>query len=185
MSRFMIFTTIWFLCSSLFYADCNTQPKGVFAVNISLQGDGLLYHVKAYCITGERITNTSYLTKHEFINYASGYWPSAYNPERINYLEQYDLNCGYIIDEFTRKPVYGCMPLDSLWKLSHSIYPYAGVMEPGWAGTENGPTEGQRKYLNERYNISNFKLDYIADTNLYKLLHDVMDSSWVANYKYM
>ena len=77
------------------------------------------------------------------------------------------------------------MPLDSLWKLSNSMYPYAGTMESGWAGTENGPTEGQKKYLNERYNISNFKLDYITDTNFFQLLYDVMDSSWVANYKYL
>ncbi len=185
MSRFIIFAALWILCTSLFRADKKAETKGVFGVKISLQSDGSIFHLIAYCKTGERITNKTIITEQQFIQYATGNWPSIYNPEQINFLQQYDLNCGFIIDEYSRQQLFGCKPLDSLWKIRYANYPYHGVMESGWAGTENGPTEGQKSYLKERYNFSNFDVDYIADTNLYRLLYDVMDSSWVANYKYL
>jgi hypothetical protein len=185
MIRYIIFSTIWILCTSLFHADKKDETKGVFAVKISLQADGSIYKIMAYCKNGERITNLKYLTKQEFIQYATGNWPGIYNPERTNYLEKYDLNCGFIVDEYTRQQVFGCKPLDSLWKIRFPVYPYHGNMESGWAGTDTGPTEGQMNYIRENYGVNNFDLDVIADTNLYKLLHDVMDSTWIANYKYL
>jgi hypothetical protein len=185
MKRYLFFAIIWALSSSLVCSDNNNDTIGVFSVKIALQADGSIFQLIAYCKNGDRITNKRFLTEQEFIQYSTGNWSSIYNPERINYLRKYNLNCGFIIDEFSRQQLFGCMPLDSLWKIRYSSYPYHGVMESGWAGTENGPTEGQLNYLKERYNVSNLNIDAFADSNLYKLLYDVMDSTWIANYKFM
>jgi hypothetical protein len=185
MKKYILISALWVLTTALIQSEKKSDTIGMFSLKIALQADGSLFQLYAYCKNGERITNKRLLTEQEFIQYSTGNWPSAYNPERTNFLQKYNLNCGFIVDEFSRQQLFGCMPLDSLWKIRYASYPYHGVMESGWAGTENGPTEGQLNYLKDRYNVSNLNLNEFADTNLYKLLHDVMDSSWVAQYKYM
>jgi hypothetical protein len=181
MLKYIFILSVWFgLTSDL--KENQLETKGVFAIKIGNQNESF-YTLMAYCKTGDRITNKRILSMQEFIQFATGNWPSVYNPERINYLQMYDLNCGFVIDTFSRKQEFGCIPLDSLWKLQYSSFPYLGSMEPGWAANEFGPSDLQAKYLCDRYNFKGLSSGLITDTNLFKLLGDVMDQVWIENYK--
>ena len=121
----------------------------------------------------------------EFIQIASGKWPSIYNPLRINYFEQRQLNCGMYRDSFEIKEQPICVPIDSLWKLRFSTYPYRSSGEMGWSSKLYRPSEKQELYLYENYNIRSIDENFFLDTNFWKLLSDVQDPVWIANYKSM
>ena len=118
-----------------------------------------------------------------FIKIVSGYWPSEFNPERINYFELNNIDCGVYKDSITRKDVCYCAPLDSLWKIRFATYPFrGGPLEDGWTRVLHKPSSKQEVYLYERYGV-NVDTDFFRDTSFWMLMHDVTDSLWIGNYK--
>ena len=81
------------------------------------------------------------------------------------------------------KKVVGCVPMDSLWKIRFSTFPFIHNTDMGWSNKYNKPSLGQEKYLSKRYGIDHIDGDYFLDTNFWKLMQDVVDPVWVSNYK--
>ncbi len=170
----------WFLFSSVLYAPAT---KGVFGVCISYQATGQVTTFMACMKEGNRYYSRRNLSDIEFVKYASGFWPSVYNPSRENLFEKEGLSCGVITDSITRKQYPYCSPIDSLWKIRFSDFPFQGKHEPGWSGKNFRPSSGQEKYLHEEFAIYNIDRDFFIDTNFWKLMRSVNDPEWINYYK--
>ena len=161
----------------------NPSPKGVFATKVCLQASGEVYMLFAFIDNGVTLSRKKILTKDEFTKFASGYWPSIYNPERRNYFKENKLDCGVLEQpEFNQKIPY-CSPLDSIWKIRFSMYPYTNNYDKGWSSGMYKPSEKQELYLLSRYGIKSLETSYFLDDKLWMLFRDMQDPSWVLMYK--
>jgi hypothetical protein len=141
------------------------------------------------------------ITKNEFIGIAYGWGESSANPKAEDLFTKFGIKqCGYIPDTIIHYVLYkgglGCSPLDDLWRLGYSEYPYGGVTTsdpkdpasvsdpgktgPGWARTPFKPSDGQIQIL-QSYGAATF-IDIIYGDNAFHLLHDMQDPLWVAKY---
>ena len=87
-------------------------PKGVFAAKISLQSSGQLFTLYAFINDGKSLNKQKSLSKEEFVRFASGSWPSIYNPSRIDFFKEKNLSCGTIKDDATYREIAFCLPLN-------------------------------------------------------------------------
>ncbi len=170
----------WFISGSMILV---TQPHSAFGVKISYQSTGAIVSFIAYIDNGRTHTHVKQITETEFIKIASGHWPSIYNPTRRNYFEEYKYNCGVLKDSFTLKEYTYCLPLDSLWKIHFEKHPVDITKGNGWSNKQFNPSLKQELYLYNRYGVKHIDADYFLDTNMWKLLGDVQDPAWIANYK--
>lgn len=159
----------------VFGAKISTGPNSsmVSFVAMRYSSDGIL-RAKRY-----------YTSKDEFIKVLSGYWPSPFNPERIDYFKENKVMGGVFVNDTIRVEIGYCPALDSLWKIRFSDWPYKGMNEAGWSLGKMRPGLKQEQYLAERYHIKQLDFEYIVDTNFWKLLYDVTDSTWISNYKFI
>ena len=169
----------WLVCSSVIQ---NPVLKPVFGVQVRFQGTEM-YALVAFLDDGRELTYKKILTKDEFIRIASGYWPSIYNPSRENLFLKHRVSCGMFDDSIHLKPIPVCIPVDSLWKLRFSDFPFNSSSEKGWSGGLNRPSVRQTLYLRDNYRVDNVDMNYFLDTNFWKIMRDMQDSSWIANYK--
>jgi hypothetical protein len=170
----------WFLLGSILWAP---SGKGVFGVCVSYQATGRLTNYIAYIQTTHGISHRRTLTEEEFVKFASGYWPSVYNPLKDNFFAMEQLDCGVEMDIKLRIENLFCAPLSSLWKLRFSVSPMKGIQEEGWSGKEYRPSVGQEQYLYKEFGIRNIDRDFFVDTNFWKLLRSVQDPEWINYYK--
>ncbi len=126
-----------------------------------------------------------FTSKDEFIKVLSGYWPSPFNPGRVDYFKQNKIVGGVFVNDTMLVEIGYCPSLDSLWKIRFSDWPYMGRNEAGWSLNRTRPSLKQEEYLAKRYNIKQLDFDYVVDTNFWKLLYDVTDSVWIENYKFI
>lgn len=178
----IILLLIWFIAGSITVQQ-TPVVKGVFGVRIAFQANSLYTTYVCFIDNGRTYTNKRILSETEFIKFASGHWPSIYNPQRINHFEERNLQCGVMKDSFNLKDITYCIPFDSLWKLRFSTYPYRGSMEIGWSGNLYKPSDKQDLFLYNNYGIKSIDADFFLDTNFWKLLSDIQDPVWIANYK--
>lgn len=168
------------LSSSLLF---QSNPRTVFGAKISYQSNGSMVNLVAYIHNGRYLTNKKILSKRDFCFFASGEWPSIYNPERINYFEENNVLGGIYVDSITNEKIPYCFALDSLWKVRFRQYPFRGLNEFGWSQSAYRPSLPQEKYLYERYGIEQIDTHFFLDTSFWKLLRDVMNPIWVGEYK--
>jgi hypothetical protein len=172
---------------SVWIVFCSILPqneiKGVFAVKVGLQGTGKLYTLHAFINNGRTLTHQKILSNEEFIRFASGFWPSIYNPKRIDYFKSNQINCGITTDVSNITTYSYCLPLDSIWKIKYLYFPFSNNPETGWANGSYGPSEGQFIYLKERYKIDNLENSYITDKYLWLFLSDLQKNEWIKTYK--
>jgi hypothetical protein len=161
--------------------------KYVFGARISTGSNSQMvsYIAMKYSEDGILRGTRVYTSKDEFIKVLSGYWPSPFNPNKIDYFKQNKVMGGVFVNDTIRAEVGYCPALDSLWKIRFSDWPYQGRNEPGWSLNRTRPSLKQEEYLVKRYNIKQFDFDYIVDTNFWNLLYDVTDSTWIENYKFI
>jgi hypothetical protein len=173
----------WVLATSVILPPSG-ENRIVFGVRIAMGSNSQMTSFIALRYSPDGILRGKQnFTKDDFIRVLSGYWPSPFNPKRINYFEQENVFGGvYVNDTFLQKVPY-CPALDSLWKIRYSDYPFRGSTESGWSNGLYKPTAAQEKYLIDRYHIKHLDQDYFIDTNFWVLLRDVSDSAWVANYQ--
>lgn len=181
-------TFVFFACALLWMTNASiisepNETKTVFGVRIALEADGEILSFIVYQQKGTQVMNKRYLTKELFIRYASGNWPSVYNPKRINYFEVNSIPCGCIKDSFSRKEYTYCDPLDSLWKLRFASYPFQGKLEDGWSQDLFRPSNKQLLFLKSQYDINSIDGQFFKDTSLWKLLKDVQDEKWIYSYR--
>lgn len=181
MPRFILLLLIWLLSGSIIYK--NNIPRGVFGVRIAFQANSQITTFVCFINNGRTLTHKRILSETEFIYFASGYWPSIYNPKRINYFEERKLQCGVVKDTFSLKESAVCVPFDSLWKLRFSTYPYRSSGELGWSSKLFQPSSKQEIFLHNNYGINSIDSDFFIDSSFWKLLSDVQDPDWIANYK--
>jgi len=178
------FSAIFLACLVLFSSAKRVQQmEPVFGVAFGYNQMNEFYHLVAYQRVGTNLINKMVLRRDQFIYYFSGYYPSRYNPTRINYFDEYHIAGGIFIDTVSGEKIPFCPALDSLWKIRYSEYPVQGGNEHGWSNGDFNPSENQMNYLRTRYHIPDLHNSYILDTNFIHLLQDVMDSTWVENYK--
>ncbi|TNE55604.1 MAG: hypothetical protein EP338_02200 [Bacteroidetes bacterium] len=157
--------------------------RPVFGVQVSMQPNSGLYMLVAYTHNGRALTNRKIMRMDEFIKIATGFWPSVYNPKRENLLEQHGLPCGLVTDPITNKKTPACGPLDSLWKIRYSDFPFNTGNERGWSQELYKPSSKQAVYLHQNYNIYDIDFSPFIDSNFWKILRDVQDPNWVRKYK--
>ena len=173
---------LWFLAGSVKTPD-PIVARGVFGVRIAFQSNSQITMFVCFLNNGRTLSNKRIVSETEFINIASGNWPSIYNPERINYFEQRNLQCGMIIDTFSYKESTYCIPFDSLWKIRFSTYPYRSNLGEGWSSKLFRPSPKQELFLFNNYGVRNVDADFFLDSNFWNILSDVQDPVWVENYK--
>lgn len=175
---------LWILFSSInFYP--KTEVRGVFGIKVSFQADGQLLTFVCYTYNGRVLTNKRLLNQREFIYFASGTWPSIYNPSRKDLFKDHSLRCGIYKDSISKKEISTCAPFDSLWKIRFSTYPYRNSQESGWASQMYKPSVGQEKFLFSAYEVQNVDSDFFFDDNLWRLLQDIQKKDWIEQYKHL
>lgn len=182
MFKYILLILLWFLCGSIVYSPTQTA-RGVFGVRIAFQANSQFLTFVAFLQNDRTLNHKRILSQTEFINFASGHWPSIYNPKRINYFEERNLQCGIYTDTFSLKEATYCVPLDSLWKIRFSTYPIRGSSEEGWSSQMYNPSDKQDLFLFENYNVRSIDGDFFLDSNMWNLLSDVQDPVWIKNYK--
>jgi len=157
--------------------------RPVFGVKVSIGTNSQITSFVCFLNNGRVLTKKRIVDQETFVKIVSGYWPSVYNPKRIDYFKEHNINCAIFMDSITLKPMVGCVPIDSLWKIRFSTYPYKHNTERGWSNKYHKPSPGQEQYLYNRYGIRHIDGDYFLDTSFWMLMEDVTDSSWIANYR--
>lgn len=76
-----------------------------------------------------------------------------------------------------------CFPVDSLWKLRFSDFPFINSNEKGWSSELNRPSARQAEFLRTNYKVDNVDLNYFLDSNFWNILKDVQDINWINSYK--
>lgn len=141
------------------------------------------------------------ISKNEFIAIGYGWGQSSANPKGEDLFTKFEVaHCGYIPDTIIHHILYkgglGCSPLDDLWRLGYSEYPYGNATPnvpanpqsvnnptgpgPGWARSPFKPSDGQIQIL-QSYGAATF-IDIIWGDNAFHLLHDMQDPAWVSKY---
>lgn len=176
----IVILIIWEISCSVIPLD---EPKGVFALKIGIQGDGSLYTLYAFIDNGRTLTHQRILTNQEFIRFATGYWPSIYNPQKIDYFKLHNIDCGIVRDVNNVTNHTYCVPLDSVWKLKYIYFPFSNNSESGWAKGTYGPSIKQFNFLKDNYQIESFENSFFMNDNLWKLFRDIQNQEWIKNYK--
>ncbi len=107
-----------------------------------------------------------YLGINNFILQIQAFQKSKANPDKINYLKEYDISPAVIND---------------LWKIKYDLNPYSVREEKGWASGKGTPSPGQFAMLAE-FGIRKMS-DYCYGDNLIKLLLKANDPVWVNQYQ--
>ena len=176
----ILFVLCWLLSSSVMVVE---RARPVFGVKISIGPNSQITSFVCYLDNGNFLTQKKIVDKESFVKIVSGYWPSIYNPDRINFFQENGIDCAVAKDSITRKVAIDCLPLDSLWKIRFATYPFTGNAELGWSNKYHKPSPGQEIYLFERYGINQIDGDYFLGQKFWLLLKDVSDPQWVLNYK--
>ena len=182
MWRITILGLFWFIASSVLWKPA-PAPRGIFGVRISFQSNSLLTTYVCYIDNGRSYAYKKILTEKEFIYYASGKWPSIYNPEKRNLFEERNLSCGIYKDTFSNKETEYCLPLDSLWKIHFEKHPLDNTRGNGWSNKPFNPSLKQELFLYKTYGVAHLDANYFLDSNLWKILGDIQDQKWIESYK--
>jgi len=129
---------------------------------------------------------TEPMTRQQFVLQAQGAVPSKANPEAVNLFKQYEVRaCVHPDDADGTRFLRDCDVLDQLWRLRFWEYPFllAEGQHPGKGWSENRSAPSPRQLLL----LTDYGMLYLNDMargeNVFRLLRDVGDSSWVDNYR--
>lgn len=161
------------------------EMRYVFGVRISTGTNSQMvsFIAKKMTLDGTVKAQRYFTDQAEFIKVVSGFWPSPFNPKKINYFEKYEVFGGVYVNDTINAKISYCPAMDSLWKIRFSEWPQHGYNEAGWSLDKYRPSLKQEEYLSKRYNFKQLDFDYIVDTNFFNLLRDVGDPEWVMNYR--
>ncbi|HMC98409.1 MAG TPA: hypothetical protein VKG92_12185 [Flavobacteriales bacterium] len=124
------------------------------------------------------------MTRQQFVLQAQGAVPSKANPEGFNLFKRYEVKACLLPDDSVHF-LGDCDVLDQLWKLRFWEYPFllSEGQHPGkgWSENRAAPSPRQLLLLTE-YGMLHLS-DMARGENVFHLLHDVCDSSWVDNYR--
>ncbi len=165
-----------------------TAPFATYTFGLSLS-TGLnnqlftLFTVKEF---EGRVIQSEPLTRDQFVLQAQGVVPSRANPEGTNLFRKYEVKaCIPEGTDTSGRFLYDCEVFDHLWKIRFQEYPFRLVegQHPGkgWAEEREAPSPRQLLLLTDYGMLHRGDIAY--GENVFRLLRDVGDSSWVDNYR--
>jgi hypothetical protein len=157
-----------------------------FGVSLATGVANQLYSLFLVKVFEGRVVSTEPITTSEFILQAQGLKPSKANPEGRNHFFMHRIHtCLAFEDTVAVEYRYRCDPLEDLWKLRFQEYPFlqSSGQRPGagWAETRTAPSPRQLMLLSD-YGIL-YLTGLCRGKDMFRLLHDMGDSSWVQNYR--
>jgi hypothetical protein len=176
----LLLSCFWLITASVVF---EPSVRTIFAVQVNMQSNSQMYSIVVFLHNGRVPSHKKNLTRDDFVKFATGKWPSIYNPKRENLLEQNKILCGLAKDSITNKDVVYCSPLDSLWKLRYADYPFQNGNERGWSQELYKPSSKQAIFLLQNYGVTDIDLGFFADTSFWKIMRDVQDPDWIRKYK--
>lgn len=157
------------------------QPdRTSFGVKIGLLPTGELTQYALVYFKDNKLLSIQGIPLNQLVKIGQGEWPLPRTTFFYNYFQEnglYDdtLEDGSILD-------YGAA-FDSLWKIRFPEHPFDPKAGKGWSNGEFRPSLSQQKYIYDRYGCRCYDQDYFVDTSFFRLLKDVMDEDWIAQYK--
>jgi len=170
----------WILSSSVIKT---TASRPVFGVRVAIGANSTVTSFVCYLDNGYSLSRPKNVDAETFVKIVTGYWPSVYNPKRIDLFKEHNIDCAIYTDSITLKPVLGCLPIDSLWKIHFGTYPFNGISEMGWSNKYHRPSPKQEQFLFNRYGVRQIDSDYFLDSSFWMIMNDVTDKDWIKNYK--
>ena len=158
----------------------NLPYRVSFGVKIGLLPTGRLTQYAFLFYRNNKIESVRGIQLHELIHFANGEWPLPKSTVFHDYFKENDIQSDTLSDGTV---VDYTAAFDSLWKVRFNRHPYNHQLGNGWSQGDFKPTLKQKAYIYNEYGVRNFDLDYFADTSFFKLLKDVVDPQWIANYK--
>lgn len=129
-----------------------------------------------------KIVGSQVVRKERFMYVALGHWPGYVNPNRENLFNKHNIDsCFLIKDEYDKVIDYYCPPFTQLWKVRFKEHPVQYDLR-GWSHGKYKPSQKQLEFLEQEYGIHNILTEYIYGDSLFKLLRDVKNQDWIANY---
>ena len=158
-----------------------------FALSLASTSDGQLFSVFVVKVYDGQVVESQPLARDQFFRQVQGRTFSKANTDAEDLFRTYDVRActlskdsaemGYILAS--------CSALEELWKLRFQDYPLKtqeGQQESlGWSEMPMKPSDRQMLLLSG-YGMR-YPLDMVIGENMFRLLHDVGDPEWVANYK--
>ena len=156
-----------------------------FALSLGSSSDGQLFSLFLVKVVDDTVVVESQpLTRQNFIRQVQGRAFSQANPDGENLFRKYGVKqCLNTVD--SAGFVTDCLVLDDLWKLRFWEYPLqmdqGQHAVTGWAGMKLRPDDRQLLLLR------GYGMKYLTDVaigeNMFRLLKDMGDEEWVANYR--
>ena len=156
-----------------------------FALSLGSSSDGQLFSLFLVKVVDDtNVVESQPLTRQNFIRQVQGRAFSQANPDGENLFRKYGVKqCLNTVD--SAGFVTDCLVLDDLWKLRFWEYPLqmdqGQHAVTGWAGMKLRPDDRQLLLLR------GYGMKYLTDVaigeNMFRLLKDMGDEEWVANYR--
>lgn len=158
----------------------------VFGISLATSANNELFTCFVVKEFDRQVVGVEPIKREDFILQAKGLVPSVANPEGVDLFRKHRIrNCMARQAEAGQAMSYRCDPLDELWKLRFQEYPFLRPSGQGtglgWAETRNAPSPRQMLLLSD-YGIL-YLTGLCRGDDVFRLLHDVADSAWVANYR--
>ncbi len=158
-----------------------------FALSLASTSDGQLFSVFIVKVYDGQVVESQPLSRSQFFRQVQGRTFSKANQDADDLFRTYDLRrctlskdsmeLGYFLTD--------CSAFDDLWKLRFQDYPLKtqeGQQESiGWSEMPMKPSDRQMLLLGG-YGMK-YPMDLVIGENMFRLLHDLGDPEWVANYK--
>lgn len=160
----------------------STPFKVSFGVKIGILPNGELTQYALMYYRDGVLSSIQGVPLNRLVKIGQGIWPVPNSSHFYNYFEENGLyndtlEDGTVLD-------YGAA-FDSLWKIRFNEHPFERNLGKGWSQGDIRPSLKQQAYIYNRYGVRGYDQDYFADTSFFQLLKDVMDESWIDEYKSM
>ncbi|HLV41997.1 MAG TPA: hypothetical protein VKY37_06950 [Brumimicrobium sp.] len=158
----------------------SAPDKVSFGVKIGILPTGGLTQYAIVYYKNKHLQSIEEVSLERLIKIGRGEWPVPRTTVFHDYFEEFGmyndtLEDGTILD-------YGAA-FDSLWKIRFNAHPFDHRLGDGWSLGEIRPSLKQQGYIYDRYGVRGYDQDFFTDSSFFKLLKDVLDPNWIANYK--
>lgn len=157
-----------------------TTNKVSFGVKIGLLPTGGLTQYALIYYKENQLISIQEVSLDYVVKIGTGEWPIPRTAIFHDYFEEYGVH-GDTLEDGT--VIDYASAFDSLWKVRFNAHPYDHKKGKGWSQGEIRPSLKQQQYIYDRYGVRGYDQDYFSDSSFFKLLKDVMDPTWIANYK--
>ena len=162
-------------------------PVWQFALSLGSSSNGQLFSLFLVKVSDAgQVLESQPLARENFIRQVQGRTFSKANPDAEDLFRKYGVRqCTLPEDSAALGFLTDCSTLDELWKLRFWEYPLQVQQgqnaRVGWAGNPLRPDDRQLLLLSG-YGMR-YMQDLVIGENMFRLLRDMGDPEWVANYR--